>query len=425
MKICQKQMIKTINYSSSKNQKLLIKILDQRRSGKNINTEIVSKILNEIKKNKIKAVLKYEKKFSNNKHIYPKKNQIDYSIKLLDNRIKKAIDVAYDRIFKFHSLQKSKNIKYIDKYKNKIEYINVPINSVGIYVPANLPSTLLMNAIPAKIAGVKKIILANPKLKGKLNPAVMYAAKKCGINKIVNIGGAQAIGSLAYIFKVDKIVGPGNDYVAQAKREVFGKVGTEGMIAGPSEVTVLADRNSNINQIISSLAAQSEHGLNSQSILVTSDKKLIDKTKSSLKSFLNKLPRKKIVTKSLKKNGLIILAKNKFQMVNIVNLISPEHLEIITKDYKYFEGKIFNAGSIGLGKYSPVAASDYNVGTNHTLGTLGSSKFSSGLSLADFYKKISQFTLSKKGIEVIGKQAITLAEYENLYAHALSIKSRL
>ena len=139
---------------------------------------------------------------------------------------------------------------------------------------------------------------------------------------------------------------------------------------------------------------------------------------------INKLPRKNIIVKSLKKNGLIIFTKNKSQMVDVVNIISPEHLEIITKDYKFFNGKIYNAGSIGLGKYSPVAASDYNVGTNHTLGTLGSSKFSSGLNLSDFYKKISQFTLSKKGIEVIGKQAITLAEYENLHAHALSIKSR-
>ena len=321
-------------------------------------------------------------------------------------------------------MQKIKNIKYIDKFKNKIEYVNVPINSVGIYVPANLPSTLLMNAIPSKICGVKNIILANPKLNGKLNPAVMYAAKKCGINKVVNIGGAQAIGSLAYIFKVDKIVGPGSDYVAQAKKKVFGDVGTEGMIAGPSEVTVIADKNSNINHIVTSLAAQSEHGINSQSILITSDKELIIKTKLELTKFIKKLPRKSIIFKSLKKNGLIIFVKNKSQIANIVNIISPEHLEIITKDYKSFVGKIFNVGSIGLGKYSPVAASDYNVGTNHTLGTLGSSKFSSGLNLSDFYKKISQFTLSKKGIEVIGKQAITLAEYENLHAHALSIKSR-
>ena len=197
------------------------------------------------------------------------------------------------------------------------------------------------------------------------------------------------------------------------------------MIAGPSEITVVADKKSNISQITTSLVAQSEHGPNSQSILVTSDKELINKTKLEINMIIKKLPRKHIILKSLKKNGLIILTRNKAQIVDVVNIISPEHLEIILNDYKYFDGKIINAGSIGLGKYSPVAASDYNVGTNHTLGTLGSSKFSSGLNLSDFYKKISQFTLSKKGIEVIGKQAITLAEYENLHAHALSIKSRL
>ena len=417
-------MIKILNYKSKKDSKNLLKFLNERRDGNSINTSVVDKILRDIKKNKIKAVLKYEKKFDNNKNLYPTKRQIKNSIKSLDIKIKKAIDLAYSRIFKFHSLQKSKNIKYFDKYKNKIEYVNIPINSVGIYVPANLPSTLLMNAIPSKICGVKNIILANPKLKGKLNPAVMYAAKKCGIDKIVNVGGAQAIGALAYVYRVDKIVGPGGDYVAYAKRRVFGEVGIEGMIAGPSEVTVIADKNSNINQIVTSLAAQSEHGPNSQSILVTSDKEVITKTKYELNKLINKLPRKNIIVKSLKKNGLIIFTKNKSQMVDVVNIISPEHLEIITKDYKFFNGKIYNAGSIGLGKYSPVAASDYNVGTNHTLGTLGSSKFSSGLNLSDFYKKISQFTLSKKGIEVIGKQAITLAEYENLHAHALSIKSR-
>ena len=274
-------MIKILNYSLKNSSKKLNKFLNERRIGKLNNTKVVLKILKEIKKDKLKAVLKYEKKYSNNKNIYPNKIQIQKSIKSLDTKVKKAIDFAYDRIYKFHSLQKSKNIKYLDKYRNKIEHINVPFNSVGIYVPANLPSSLLMNAIPAKIAGIKNIILANPKINGNLNPAVMYAAAKCGINKIINIGGAQAIGTLAYVFKVDKIVGPGNDYVAKAKREVFGEVGIEGMIAGPSEVTVVADKKSNINQIVTSLAAQSEHGPNSQSILITSDK---DGTEYNLKT---------------------------------------------------------------------------------------------------------------------------------------------
>ena len=417
-------MIKFFNFKKTNNFKALEKFLEKRRTGKNVDTSIVTKILNDVKKNKNRAVLKYEKKFSNNKILKPSKAEITKSIKSLDPKVKRAIDIAFDRIYKFHKLQKNKNIKYIDRYKNKIEHVYVPLNSIGIYVPANLPSTLMMNAIPAKISQVKNIVLANPRFNGKLNAAVMYVAKKCKINHIISVGGAQAIGSLAYIQKVDKIFGPGSDYVARAKREVFGDVGIEGMIAGPSEITVVADNISDTNKVITSMAAQSEHGINSQSILISKNIKLINSVKKKIKILVNNVPRSKIVKRSLKKNGLLILVKDKQQITKIINMISPEHLELLSKDYRNLLDKIYNVGSIGLGQYSPVAASDYNVGTNHTLGTLGSAKFASGLNLSDFYKKISRFTLSKKGIEVIGKQAITLAEYENLHVHALSIKSR-
>ena len=417
-------MIKRLNYST-KSKRNLESFLSKRRQGKNIDTTIVKKILRDIKKNREKAVIKYETKFNNNKKIKVSKKEIIQSIKNLDFKVKKALDNAYSRIYKFHSLQKTKDIKFVDKLNNKIEYKNVPLNTVGIYVPANLPSTLLMNAIPAKISGVKNIVLANPRLNQKLNPAVMYVAQKCGIKKVISVGGAQAIGCLAYIEKVDKIVGPGNDYVAQAKREVFGEVGIEGMIAGPSEITVIADKKSNVNQIATSLIAQSEHGVNSQSILVTKEKAIASKVESKLKEIIKHSPRKSIIKKSLKKNGLIIIAKNENQIIDIVNTISPEHLEILSFNFKKYLNNIFNAGTIAIGKYSPVAASDYNVGTNHTLGTLGSSRFASGLNLNDFYKKISRFQLSRKGLKVIGKQAITLAEYENLFSHALSIKSRI
>ena len=417
-------MIKILNLSNKKNINILEKFLEKRREGNNVDTQMVPKIINDVKKNKIKAVIKYEKKYSKNNKIFPKSNEIKFSLKSLDSKVKKAIDDAYLRIHNFHKLQKTKDIKLIDKYKNTIEYKNIPIRSIGIYVPANLPSTLLMNAIPAKIAGVKRIVLANPRVDGKLNPAVMYVAKRCGIKEIISVGGAQAIASLTYIQKVDKIVGPGNDFVANAKKIVFGKVGVEGMVAGPSEVTVVADKYTKIDQMVTSIIAQSEHGTNSQSILITKDKKIIPHFLKNLKKYVQLVKKEKIIKSSLKKNGLIIIAKNRKQIIDAINLISPEHLELIIKDYKKILINIYNAGSIGLGKYSPVAASDYNVGTNHTLGTLGSAKFSSGLNLNDFYKKMSYFSLTKKGIEVIGKQAITLAEYENLHAHALSIKSR-
>ena len=418
-------MIKIINCKNKNYLKKLIKFLDKRRSKNEIDTKIVIKILKDINKNKIKAVKKYEKKFSKNNKIIPSKNEIKNSLKLLDPKIKKAIDYAYNRILKFHSLQKFKDINYKDKYKNKLKYKYIPIQSAGIYVPANLPSTLLMNVIPAKLAGVKRIVLANPRFNGKLNPAVMYVAKKAGINEIRSVGGAQAIGMLTYVDKVNKIVGPGNIYVARAKKEVFGNVGIEGSIMGPSEIAVVADNKTNLNQVITSIIGQAEHDINSQCILITKDKILIDQFRNNLFKRLNNIERKKIIKKSLINNGLILYVKNDDQIIKVINEIAPEHLELNISNYKKYLKKITNTGSICIGKYSPMAVSDYNAGTNHILPTLGSAKFSSGLSLNDFYKKISYINLSKKGVEVIGKQAITLAEYENLYGHAQSIKSRI
>ena len=418
-------MIKQINCNKKNYLDNLTKFLDVRRSSKKPENKIISKILSDIKKNKNKALIKYEKKFSKNSQIKPSIKEINNAIKFLDPKIKKAIDFALKRIFNFHIKQKNKNILYKDSLNNKIEYKYVPIQSVGIYVPANLPSTLLMNAIPAKIAGVKRIVLANPKNNGKLNPAVLYAAKKLGINEIYSMGGAQAIGSLAYIQKVNKIVGPGNIFVAGAKRQVFGDVGIEGMIAGPSEITILADGKTNLNEVTTSMIGQAEHDINSQSILITKDSNLIKKFKKDLISKLKEIPRQSIATKSIKNNGLILKVNNDKQIINVINEIAPEHLELNVSNYKKYKDKIFNAGSICIGKYSPMALSDYAVGTNHVLPTNSSAKFSSGLSLSEFYKKISLITLSKKGVEKIGEYAKHLAEYEELKGHALSIKSRI
>ena len=418
-------MIKIINCNKKNYKKKVELFLDHRRLGSTSDTSIVKKILKDIKKNQKFAVLKYEKKFCKNNEIIPRKKQINQAIKSLDQNIKRAIDFSYDRIFKFHSKQKTKNILYKDNFNNKLEYKYLPIKSVGIYVPANLPSTLLMNAIPAKIAGVKRIVLANPKLNGKLNPAVLYAARKLGIKEVYSMGGAQAIGSLAYIQKVNKIVGPGNIYVARAKREVFGDVGIEGMIAGPSEITVVADSKTSIEEVTTSIIGQAEHDINSQCILITKNKNIIKKFIKDIEFKLKSLPRKAIASKSLNKNGLILQAKNDTQIIDLINLIAPEHLELNFKKYKKYLNKIVNAGSICLGKNSAMAISDYNVGTNHVLPTMGSAKFSSGLGLSDFYKKISYITLSKKGVEKIGKYATYLAEYEQLHGHALSIRSRI
>ena len=417
-------MIKILDCKSKSYKKKLIDFLDVRRSRKSIDTKKVVKILNDIKINKLKAVLKYEKRFSKNSKLYASRNEINKSIKKLDPKIKKAIDFAYSRIFKFHSLQKPKDLKYVDQYKNKIDYKNIPLQSVGIYVPANLPSTLLMCAIPAQISKVEKIIVSNPRINGKLNSAVMYAAKKCGVSEVITCGGAQAIGNLVYIQKVNKIVGPGSDITAEAKRLVFGTVGIDGM-AGPSEILVLADKKTNINEISTSLVGQSEHGTESQCILVTKHKQIINKVQKSVLDNLKNIPRKKIAFKSLKRHGLIVLCKNDNQIIEVVNEVAPEHLELNVSNYKKYISRIVNAGSICIGKYTPMAVTDYNSGSQHTLPTLGSSKFSSGLNVNDFYKKISYVNLSKKGVAKIGRFAIHMSDFEELKAHSKSIRSRI
>ena len=421
-------MIKIIKFSNGSGYNKLINFLDQRRNSNNTDVDLVNKIINDVKKNKLKALKKYEKKYSKNKEIKLSKKKINNSIKYLDQNVKNAIDFAYERIFKFHKLQikNFKKIKFVDKYKNKLEYKSIPIDSVGVYVPGNLPSTLLMNCIPAKIAGVRRIILATPKINNTLNPAVLYAAKKLGIKEIFSMGGAQAIASLAFIQKVNKVVGPGNKYVAEAKRQLSGKIiGTETMYAGASEICVLADKDSDISQVATSLVSQAEHDPDSQCILVTKDKNLIKKTLIEVKKILSDLPRKIIASRSLKKNGLFVLVKNDKQIVEIINEIAPEHLELNVKNFKKYENKIKNAGSICNGPNTPMSASDYTVGTNHVLPTFGSSKFSSGLNLNEFTKKISIVTLSKLGVEKIGNPAITLSEFEQLLGHTQSIKSRI
>ena len=418
-------MIKILNCRKKNYLKNLNSFLEKRKISKNLNIKVVRNIIKDIKINGTAALLKYEKKFSNNSEIKPSKKKILKSIKSLDPKVKKSLDFAFNRILRFHKKQKINNIKFKDNFNNKIEQKYIPLDSLLIYVPSNLPSTLLMTGIPAKIAGIKKIILASPKFKNKLNPAVLYVAKKLKIlDKIYSIGGSQAIAYGAYVLKVNKIVGPGNNFVSTAKKEVFGDVGID-MIAGPSEITIIADEFSNPDWVAADLLAQAEHDTNSQSILITKNKNFINKVKISLSSQLKVLPKKFIARKSLNLNGIFIHAFSDKQIVDIVNTIAPEHLELNVKNYNKFIKKITNAGSICLGRYSAMAVTDYNAGSNHILPTNSSAKFSSGLSVYDFYKRISYINLSKKGIESIGEQVINLASYEGLEGHAKSVKLRI
>ena len=393
--------------------------------------KVSSKIVSDIKKKGDKSLLKYEYKFNKNRKISTSINEINKEINKLDKKIKSSIDFAFNRILSFHKNQKVKNIKFKDKYKNKIDYKYKPIKSVGIYIPggnASFPSTVLMNAIPAMLAGVKRIVMVNPVRNNKQSSAVLYAARKCGIREIYRIGGAQAIAAMAYgtkkIKSVDKIVGPGNIYVAAAKKIVFGDVGID-MIAGPSEITVVADKNSNITWVASDLISQAEHDINSQCILISKDRNVISKVEKEILKQLKSLPRKKIATESLKKNGILIYANSDKKISDIVNIIAPEHLEISLSNFNSLLKKIENAGSICVGKYSAMAVTDYCAGSNHTLPTHSSAKFFSGLSVFDFYKRISLINLSKKGIESIGEKVINLATYEGLEGHAKSVKLRI
>ena len=426
-------MIKILDSKIKNFDATLDKLLSKRKNKVQLNSVSVAKIIKDIKKNGDKAVLKYEKRFNKNNIIIPSSKQIAKSIKSLDKKVKKAIDLAYNRIYKFHSLQKFKNISYTDKLQNKLEYKYVPIESVAIYVPgstASYPSSVLMNAIPALVAGVKRIIMINPGYKGKQNPAVLYAARKCKIKEIYSIGGPSAIAAAAYgtkkIKKVDKIVGPGNAYVAAAKKEVFGDVGIEGMIAGPSEVTIVCDKFSNPEWVASDLIGQAEHDNLAQCILISKDKSVIGKVNDEISKQLKDLPRATIAKNSLINNGILIYMQSDQKIIDTINKIAPEHLELNIKNYKNMVGKIKNSGSICLGKYAVMAMTDYGVpGSNHVLPTNTSSRYSSGLSVGEFIKKISYINLSKKGIETLGSSVITLANYEGLVGHARSVEKRI
>jgi len=349
----------------------------------------------------------------------------------VSDEVRGALQLAHDRIRAHHEKQKPADSVYTDHLGVTLGTRWTPVDAVGIYVPGGLasyPSSVLMNAVPAKVAGVERIAMVVPTPNGQINAAILLAAQIAGVTEIYRIGGAQAVAALAYgtasIAKVDKITGPGNAYVAAAKRQVFGRVGID-MIAGPSEVLVIADRTGNPDWIAADLLAQAEHDVNAQSILITDDAALADDVARAVEAQLTTLPRAAIARKSWDDYGAIILVEKLSHAVELANIIAAEHLEIITEDPEQLSLGIRNAGAIFLGAHTPEAIGDYVGGSNHVLPTARSARFSSGLGVLDFMKRTSILKCGPDQLRALGPAAMTLGKAEGLDAHARSVGLRL
>ncbi len=357
--------------------------------------------------------------------------EIDAAVKACDPATLDALEFARGRIESFHARQMPKDERFTDPLGVELGWRWTSIESVGLYVPggtAAYPSSVLMNAVPAKVAGVGRVVMVVPSPDGKLNPLVLAAAHLSGVSEIYRVGGAQAVAALAYgtatIAPVAKIVGPGNAYVAAAKRLVFGKVGID-MIAGPSEVLVIADRTGNAGWIAADLLAQAEHDVNAQSILITDDAALAADVERAVEAQLATLPRADIARASWNGFGAVILVKHIADSVALANAIAAEHLEIMTADPEALSVQIRNVGAIFLGAHTPEAIGDYVGGSNHVLPTARSARFSSGLGVLDFMKRTSILKCGPDQLRILGAVAMTLGKAEGLDAHARSVGLRL
>jgi len=342
-----------------------------------------------------------------------------------------ALRLAADRIESFHRHQLPPAIDYVDALGVRLANRWRPIAAAGLYVPggtASYPSSLLMNAIPAKVAGVERLVMTVPAPRGVLNPLVLAAAELAGIDEVYRVGGAQAIAALAFgtatIAPVDKIVGPGNAYVAAAKRRVFGRVGID-MIAGPSEILVVADRHNDPKWIAADLLAQAEHDAAAQAILVTDDAAFAAEVETAVEDYLAKLPRAEIARASWRAHGAIILVADWEEAVPLIDRIAPEHLELALDDADALAERVRHAGAIFLGRHTPEAIGDYIAGPNHVLPTARSARFASGLGVLDFLKRSSLVRCDAASLAALAPAAIRLAEAEGLEAHALSLSLRL
>lgn len=382
-----------------------------------------------------RALVDYTKKFDgldlDKTGIRISQADIESAVAAADPKAHAALEFARDRIEAHHRRQLPRDEHYTDPIGVELGHRWTPVEAVGLYVPggtAAYPSSVLMNAVPAKVAGVERVVIAVPTPKGELNPLVLAAAKLAGVGEIYRVGGAQAIAALAYgtatIAPVAKIVGPGNAYVAAAKRLVFGRVGID-MIAGPSEVLVLADGSADADFIAADLLAQAEHDVSAQPILITDDGKLAEAVERAVARQVQSLPRADIAGPSWRDFGAIIVVDKLEEALPLVDRIAPEHLELIGAQAEQLSAKIRNAGAIFIGAHTPEAIGDYVGGSNHVLPTSRSARFASGLGVLDFMKRTSILKCGPEQLKKLGPAAVTLGEAEGLEAHARSVRMRL
>ena len=394
--------------------------------------DLVKLIINEVKINGDDALCNYTSKFDGlnlNKKDLLLNDSVRNSYKTnIKNEIFSSFKKSIENVRKFHELQLPKNYK-VNEEGIKIESQWKPLESVGLYIPGGktvYPSSLIMNVIPAQVAGVKRIVCVTPPTES-FNPYILGLLNELKIEEVYQVGGAQAIAALAHgtetIKPVNKIFGPGNDYVTLAKKQLYGKVGID-LIAGPSEIVVVANKKNNPKWVACDLMAQAEHDINSQSILITDSMSFAKDVQSEIKILIDSLPRKEIIKKSLDLNGLIILVDDIYESSSIINYIAPEHLHIQIAERNQIVEKVNNSGCIFLGEYTSEAFGDYIVGTNHILPTFGSSKFSSGLGVLDFMKRNSIVEINKSAYSKLHLDVEQMAEVEKFDAHKLSVKIR-
>lgn len=406
-------------------------ILIRDRSGRNV-SEVVESIIFSVKMGGDPTLLNYCETLdgARPKKLELSRNEINKAIAGVPKKVMKTLEEAADRIAAYHREQLKEGYT-IEADGVTLTQKILPLEKVGIYIPggtAAYPSTVLMNAIPAKIAGVKEIVMVSPPTDGgTISPVILAAAKIAGVDRVFRIGGAQAVAALAYgtesVPRVDKIVGPGNAYVAEAKKQVFGQVGID-LIAGPSEILVVADKGNDAKIIAADMLSQAEHDKMATAVLITTSETLAKKVRKELDAQLAVLPRKEIAEESIEVNGKIIIADDIDEAIELANLLAPEHLELYLKNAEKYADKVVNAGSVFVGKNCPEALGDYFAGPNHTLPTAGTARFASPLSVDDFTKKMSFTYYTEDALKYAKDKVALLARQEGLEGHARSILSR-